>query len=112
MEQVVVLGKGAIKAAANNAGSAIMNEARAQASAFSSSPSAAASAMAHGAEGLLGDAMGKAAEAQQALEGVVDDVGASVGAPGASDSLHETCMKPEGGRDRSLSAIPERIDEA
>ena len=110
----MALGKGAIKAAANNAGSAIMNEARAQASAFSSSPSAgaAAFAMAHGAEGLLGDAMGKAAEAQQALEGVVDDVGASVGAPGASDSLHETCMKPEGGRDRSLSAIPERIDEA
>ena len=76
MAQVTALGKGALKAAADSAGSAISNEIRVQASVFASaSPSAgaAATALSNGAAVLLGDAMGKAA-AQKALEGMVDEV--------------------------------------
>ena len=71
------MGKGALKAAADSAGSAISDEVRAQASTLASSATAdtAASALGNGVAGLLGDAMGKAAEAQKALEGVVDEVG-------------------------------------
>jgi hypothetical protein len=75
---LVAASKGALKAATSSAGHAIIDEAKTQASVFASgSPSAgaAATAITNGAQGLLTDALGKAAAAQEALEGAVDDVG-------------------------------------
>ena len=68
--QLVAAGKAALKATGN----AVADETKKQTALASSSP-LGVSTLTNGAEGLLSDAMSKAAEAQAALEGAVDDVG-------------------------------------
>ena len=91
MAQVAALGKGTLKAAAESASSAISHQVRTQAQTLASSNTAgsAAIALGNGATGLLKDAMGKAAAAQQALEGVVDEVGTCICGQSAIHGLME-----------------------